>query len=1025
MYSNLKFFDHKGHLLNFQYDSVLDKWTGNLYIDTISEGLVENLTFYLLETVYENNSEFPTIKYPTINVGDSEWFLEFDSNLKSIPELFLYTFGKDADDSSYLIKETTHNLTLDKATVSYNNDKKIVYNQIGGNLVQLRTAPMQINIGFEPTKEDKFQNTLYLKTQNTNTVIAEISVYGEGVEEDERLRDLLVNLGHDLLPEDYKIFYNSDVNEESIDWQLINNKRKELLLEHSNIFPYVGSYKALINVLKFYGYNNIKMKEYWQNVKVGSADYGKYKQVDITDLFIVDSKMELSNLINSKVYKKTNLMSLYYDITIEDGTYDEDGLPYTKETFTFSQQEVLIKLFALKKKLQQYFLPLNSKIVDIIGEAIYFGLYKVLHLTSENSIRDINIGMKTEFIHFSNNDFYIDDLRYLGFTGNVELDQSQISRVLSGVKSYSYDVENIPVGCPVVLTNTSFNLLFDDLQLTFDQLVQLSNHSSIGSTSNRSGTWDSISNLGNIEIVWEINKKQTNTDNRTFSFTKSISLIESVENNNQLGIVLPYDGLYDVKLSIIDAFNQHNVVYKPSIIKIKTKESEFISWYKFMDKSYTWDMSTVCPRQSDRVPEFDKELFGPLMSWDHYTSIWERPVHSNESIEMADLSYYALDSIHEFETVELENQQDLNYFDYSFNAIGLNASWDDVYHLQWNDGGSRRTEWKLRNLVDVNNSGLCKVQIETNVSSSYFMHSGTLNTKTDWMNLYNLICAQTGVFKNFVYFFQEDQYGIIDIVAISKEYDCSSRYTINVFYNGNFVIPEFTGEPYNTNYLGFMGNTPGYFEIYGVVSGEPISIAINGQANDINGNYSIGYSTDYSFSTTREYIGSNYNNLLALYTDLINSSNTSAKYVFENFTINPVYLDDAKTNLLKIQFIEKQYKYTTKYSMSYENVYGSDFLHSIIKNTSYNDLRILKYQQELPLLMQVNFCYDNSKIPGKTNPVWTIEKPSDFSFTDIYNRNRLFSYTFSEKGSYTISLYLEDTNGNKSTKIKNEIIKII
>jgi hypothetical protein len=1025
MYSNLKFFDHKGHLLNFQYNSILDKWTGNLYIDSISEGLVENLTFYLLETIYENDSMFPTIKFPTNNVGDDEWYLEFDSNLKSIPELFLYTFGKDVDGSSYLIKETTHDLVLDKATVTYINNRKVVYNQINGTLVHLRTSPMQINVGFEPTSENKFENTLYIKTKNTNVIIAEINVYGEGIEEDERLRDLLVNLGHDLLPEDYKIFYNSDVKEESIDWQLINTKRKELLLEHSNIFPYVGSYKALINILKFYGYNNVKMKEYWQNVKVGAPDYGKYKQVDITDLFIVDSKMETSNLINSKVYKKTNLMSLYYDITIEDGTYDEDGLPYTKETFTFTQEEVLIKLFALKKKLQQYFLPLNSKIVDIIGESIYFGLYKVLHLTSENSIRDINIGIKTDFNLFPFNEFYIDDLRYLGFTGNIELDQTQINKVLTGIKSSNYDVENIPVGCPIILTNTTFNLHFDDLQITYNQLVELSNHPSIGSTSNRSGTWDNVSKLGNIELVWEITKQTTNNDDRTFSFIKNVSLIESIENTSQIGVILPFDGFYNIRLSIIDAFNQHNTVYKPSVIEVKTKEAEFIGWYKFMDKVYTWDTSNICPRQSDRSTEFDKELFGPLMSWDNYTSIWERPVHPNESIEMADLSYHTLDSINEFETAQLENQQDLNYFDYSFNAIGLNASWDDIYHLQWNDGGPRRTEWRLRNLVDVNYSGFYEIQIKTNVSSSYFTHSGTLTDKVKWIDLYNLLCAQGGVFKNFVYFLQDDQHGTIDIVAVSKEYDCSSRYTINVFYNGNNITPAYTGEPYNTNYLGFIGNTPGYFELYDIVPRGPVTITIKEQANNINDNHSIGYSSNNSSSTIREYNGSGYNNLLDLYFDLISTSNDLSRYVFDNFSINPVYLDDTKTNLLKIQFIEKQYNYTTNYSISYVNATGSDFLHSIIKNTSYNDLRILKYQQELPLLTQVNFCYDNSKIPGKVNPIWVIEKLDDSSFTDIYNRNRLFSYTFSERGSYTISLYLEDTNGNKSTKIKNEIIKII
>ena len=48
-----------------------------------------------------------------------------------------------------------------------------------------------------------------------------------------------------------------------------------MLLEYSNIFPYLGSYKALINVIKFFGYQNLRMKEYWLNIK-----NGKYKKAD-------------------------------------------------------------------------------------------------------------------------------------------------------------------------------------------------------------------------------------------------------------------------------------------------------------------------------------------------------------------------------------------------------------------------------------------------------------------------------------------------------------------------------------------------------------------------------------------------------------------------------------------------------------------------------------------------------------------------------------------------------------------------
>jgi hypothetical protein len=61
---------------------------------------------------------------------------------------------------------------------------------------------------------------------------------------------------------------------------------------------------------------------------------------------------------------------------------------------------------------------------------------------------------------------------------------------------------------------------------------------------------------------------------------------------------------------------------------------------------------------------------------------------------------------------------------------------------------------------------------------------------------------------------------------------------------------------------------------------------------------------------------------------------------------------------------------------------------------------------------------------GKKNPRWTLTKEGDSNFPDIYYNNKYFSYMFTEKGSYSLSLELEDTNGNKQTVTKKEIIKI-
>jgi hypothetical protein len=62
---------------------------------------------------------------------------------------------------------------------------------------------------------------------------------------------------------------------------------------------------------------------------------------------------------------------------------------------------------------------------------------------------------------------------------------------------------------------------------------------------------------------------------------------------------------------------------------------------------------------------------------------------------------------------------------------------------------------------------------------------------------------------------------------------------------------------------------------------------------------------------------------------------------------------------------------------------------------------------------------------GKKNPIWTITREGSNSTENIYYNNQYFSYLFRDSGDYTISLQLEDTNGNISKIDKKQIIKIV
>lgn len=1047
MYSNLKFFDKKGNPLKFSYDSINDKWNGNLYFGIISEELIENLPLYILESVYVNGEDRISIKKPCTSLTGNNWYLEFDTRVKSVTELFFYSFAEDTDGNNYITKTYTQDIILDKFGVTYNLDetKKYVDTSISVDINGepttvsqiIQTSPLTVNIAFQPTSENPVQNTLWIKEKSTNKIIAELIVYGEGESEDERLRDLLINLGHDLLPEDSIIFSSSDVKEEFIDWKLINEKRKELLLEYSNLFPYVGSYKALINILKFYGYKNLKMKEYWQNIDSTSADYLKYKQINITDLFTDNADPVISNLIDSKVYKKTNKMSLYYDITVESGEFDDEGLPYTTEVYEFSQEEVLIKLFALKKKLQQYYLPLNSRIVDIIGEAIFFGLYNVSFITSENKIDDIKVGITPTFEIYPTKNWYIQDLRYLGEIQDTGiLTNTQIQQVLNSESNNLSDNHVVPVGCPVIFSNTTFDITFEDLRVSYNQLVLTVVSGSTGTNN----TWDNLSSFEHLELKWNINL--TDSDTKTFNFEKTLSLIEDVTNNKVLGLILPYTGKYDVILTVTDSYNNSTFCIKKGIIEVFSYEADFIGWYKKIDPKYTFETKSIYKRQSDLSNVKEKEIFGEELKWADYTSIWEHPLHPNEPVEIADLTYECLNSINFYENLETDVQDpNIGYFDYSFNSIGLNSVWDDSYHIDWFSAGSRMIEWRLSDFINLSTDyHEIKITSQDN-SNTLIVTPLTLSNKTAYLNFLNSLESAGSIFSDFAYFFLEgnqDDPGF-DIIAFSKVFNSPNRY--NIGYKSSISGSEINKNPYYTNYSGVAGDTPGHFEIYDIVPNEPIEIKLSILINiyDPNFEYSLNYAEEvgteiptrfYAYDQYNQSYGGSvytndigYSNLTELYEDITNPTNEYASIAFSKFSIYPVY--DKDDNLIKLQFVENSNNYKNYYNMQYSNVIGSDYLLSVNKNVSYNDIRILKYTEQLPILTNIHFCIDNSKIPGKTNPLWVLSKNDDSLFDDIYYRNELFSYTFTQKGSYNLSLYIEDSNGNNNIITKQEIIKII
>jgi hypothetical protein len=331
----------------------------------------------------------------------------------------------------------------------------------------------------------KEPNSKILSTVNTGTLasykisltwdelLLSLTVYAEAEGEDERLRLTLENFGRKIDEEKEFVFRDSDIKEELTDYRLLNKKRKEMLLEGDKIFPYMGSYKALINILNLFGYYDVAIKEYFLNVDDTSPDKGKFLAIPIAKT--AEQKKiikKIWELVPSKIYKKTSLFGLYYRLNKKSGEYDEFGVPLVVDDSQFTAEEVLIKLFGLKELLKKEYLPLNARIYDITGEGIYFERYNFETWSDNVDVRVLDIGKRPTVVTYPEPVSYIRDLRRiddyyvqkweaLGFSGFLGPDSTTPGITVTDGTYYpaeaGFVVDEIPTELPhLTVTSGSF-----------------------------------------------------------------------------------------------------------------------------------------------------------------------------------------------------------------------------------------------------------------------------------------------------------------------------------------------------------------------------------------------------------------------------------------------------------------------------------------------------------------------------------------------------------------------------------------
>jgi len=228
--------------------------------------------------------------------------------------------------------------------------------------------------------------TTYLQTrfQIQDKLIGAFLVQTQTEIEDVRFKTELGNTGHLVDPSDIYIYKEYDINEQGVDWTFLNKKRKEMLMVRNDIFPYIGSYKSIINAINYFGYNDLELYEYYRNINTDDKNFQKLFKVEIPDVF--DNSVKgwnekdfLKYTLPNPKFEETNLFNLTFKITDREGT----------NIILYSLPEVITKLAGLKRWLQTKIIPITHKILDITGRADFVGVNTIVHKSYDAKILNV------------------------------------------------------------------------------------------------------------------------------------------------------------------------------------------------------------------------------------------------------------------------------------------------------------------------------------------------------------------------------------------------------------------------------------------------------------------------------------------------------------------------------------------------------------------------------------------------------------------------------------------------------------
>ena len=1082
-WKHLYFFDKHGKNYNMDYDSTTDKWTGDIFLPQVSIDLFEVGQLFILQKMKDKTSNTFMFGYPhglaEQSTGDNcDWVVNWETTQPN--EIFLFQFNEDFNTGtqSALVQEPDGPplIKVDDLIAPLGYDENQTIDPDGFIVTnKIRSEALQINITFSSPFENTYKRKLIITDECTNTVVAEFTVYAESIEEDERLRVMTQNMGYSVIASDSDVFRDTNLKEALPDYVEINLKRKEIMMEGNNIYPFIGSYKGLINAIKFFGYDNLKLKEFWKNVNANSPQFGKYIQSNTVDLFsptvqFDDKKITLPN----KNFRKTSMFSLIYRINrIVPNKFTDEDLPITEELQDFTIEEILIKLFGLKRKLENEYLPLNAHIKGITAEADFFGLLEVTNTISRNDTNTIKAGINTDFKVAPSNCTYIEDLRQFDkfclekaavvgdaivaycnayvaplTAGTTAVGQNMIvgpytpgeilppapigpdvNSVLGALQNggnvsvqdvagvyaayFSRYAPNLTKNQSLYKPGYSSQYLPDQPGIKVGALVTLTNDSFNNITwNNIDSTWDQVTNANDF-FTFDFNVQGC------LDLGDVYKLSDPATNTSVSHTVVNGDTLQTVTTSL---FNQ--------VVALKNLQTDPWLWFDWFQ--VTNDIGPCIRCYGNDVNRFVPSVtLANAASGGQFTEI-----------QLPGETLFTWDGIESGNFTEIEwtiykDASDISPA-YYFNVRGSVGKYGTL-PITLPYVGNYNVEMKLFDLYNnisssVKNSAICVEGREVEYSGwyqsqkkFYTWSSEGIYTWKNYGSLWDVPISPTTTWDEetpSLYESLDRVNAILNTFGIGTSTDFQ---LLNYQSNGK---ASFSG-PYqwqnlntkscdwdNTYHLWWdmtatTGDTPAFFQFSEIAPNTYLKII------DEKNQEGIEY----------------FDNTVLTLEDAADQLNVSTNSIINKYIYNLVL--DSSNNQMFIQAVSRYYgKFGDFKSVDFVDVDGQRICanatgsqgcasriyklsQSITSNPTWGTAKFINDGKVLPPMTWAMFVYDKCRIAGKEAPRWTISNTTNSSVADIYFESKYLTYLFKDPGKYMITLELTDTNGNKYKKGRN------